>query len=96
MEHVLPENPGNTWPDVDPDLAEANYRRIGNMVLLQAKQNTLIGNAPFAEKRKVLKESAYLLTKEVGAKSEWGIKQIDERQKLLAKLAVDTWPLDVS
>jgi Protein of unknown function DUF262/Protein of unknown function (DUF1524) len=95
LEHVLPENPGAGWPDIDPEVASANYRRLGNLVLLKASSNSIIGNSAFADKRKVLKESAYLLTAEVGKKKGWGIKEIAERQKRLAALAVKTWPIDV-
>jgi hypothetical protein len=96
LEHVLPETPGNNWPNIEPEMAEANFRRIGNLVLLQAKQNTLIGNSSFSDKRKALRDSAYLLTQEVGRKADWNIEEINERQKSLSKLAVETWPLDLS
>ncbi len=93
LEHIVPANPGTEWPDLDQDLASALHSRIGNMVLLQAKQNSLVGNNGFAKKKEVLKESSYELTKLVAESSEWGRKEIDERQKQLAILAVKTWPL---
>jgi Protein of unknown function DUF262/Protein of unknown function (DUF1524) len=95
LEHVLPENPGKGWAHIDPDVAGAVYRRLGNMVLLQAAKNSSIGNKSFPEKRAVLKSSAYLLTAEVGRESNWGVKEINERQKRMAALAVETWPIDV-
>jgi hypothetical protein len=95
LEHVLPENPGKGWAHIDPDVAGAVYRRLGNMVLLQAAKNSSIGNKSFPEKRAVLKSSAYLLTAEVGRESDWGVKEINERQKRMAALAVETWPIDV-
>lgn len=93
LEHILPENPQDAWPGIDPEIAGAYYKRIGNMVILQAKKNTLIGNSSFTEKKKVLKESAYLLTAEVANYSQWGIEEINERQKKLANLAIETWPI---
>jgi hypothetical protein len=95
LEHVLPENPGTGWAHIDPEIASVVYRRLGNMVLLQAAKNSSIGNKSFAEKRPVLKNSAYLLTSEVGRQSEWGVKEINDRQRRLAALAVETWPIDV-
>jgi hypothetical protein len=65
------------------------------MVLLQASKNATIGNKKFAEKREVLKASPYLLTKMVGEKTSWKLPDINERQKRLAKLAVETWPLEI-
>jgi hypothetical protein len=96
LEHVLPENPAKgAWPGIDPETAAAYRRRIGNMVILQAKQNAMIGNSSFAAKRKILKQSTYQLTSEVAASTSWGVAQIKERQKKLAKLAVETWPLKI-
>jgi len=93
LEHVLPENPGGNWPDFDTDTAQLYYNRLGNMVLLQASQNTLVGNSAFAEKKDVLKRSTFMLTTEVGKKKTWGKEDINARQKKLAALAVQTWPL---
>lgn len=92
VEHVLPENPDGAW-DIEPKTAEANYKRIGNMVLLQAKKNHVLGNSPFTVKRPVLKTSAFALTAEVATPAKWGLKEIETRQKRLAKLAVQTWPI---
>ena len=94
LEHILPENPdAQGWPDIDSDSAAANYKRIGNLVLLQAKKNVQIGNKSFADKKQVLKDSAFLLTSSVAACDNWGVEEIEDRQKTLAKLAVETWPI---
>lgn len=93
LEHVLPENPEEHWPDLDSETIAAYWKRIGNMVILQAKKNSLIGNNPFSEKKPVLASSAFLLTQEVGKETAWGTNEIVERQKRLAALAVETWPL---
>jgi len=95
LEHVLPVNPGGNWPGIDPADADAYYRRIGNLVLLTASKNVAIGNLSFADKKDHLAKSAYILTSEVGKKPTWGIAEIKERQKKLASLAVQTWPIDV-
>ncbi len=95
LEHILPETPQANWPGIDPETAGAYHRRIGNLAILQAKKNSLIGNSPFFEKKKVLKDSAYLLTSEIASYNSWGVAQINERQKTLAKLAVETWPIEI-
>ena len=95
LEHVLPENPNGNWPDIDPADAELYFRRIGNMVLLTASKNSAIGNRAFADKRSHLASSAYTLTKALGRKVAWSIKDIKERQKILAGIAVKTWSLEV-
>ena len=95
LEHVLPENPEGNWPGFDSSTAEAFYKRLGNLVLLQAKKNTLIGNGGFATKTKTISESAYMLTSEVAGKAKWGPDEIAERQAKLADLAVLTWPMGI-
>lgn len=92
LEHVIPENPADHWPGLDSDAASALFRRIGNLVLLQASKNKLIGNSPFNVKQPILKDSGFVLTKEVGDTAAWGLAEIAARQKKLAQLAVLTWP----
>ncbi|MGC1130193.1 MAG: DUF262 domain-containing HNH endonuclease family protein [Candidatus Acidiferrales bacterium] len=96
VEHVLPAHPENNWPNIDKEMASALYRRLGNMVLMQASKNSIIGNSAFSDKKKVLKESAYILTSEVANESKWEAKQIKERQARLAAIAVQTWPSSLS
>lgn len=95
LEHILPENPGNNWPDFSEEDAEALYRRIGNMVLMLASKNSLIGNGPFSQKRPHLAASGLSLTKMAGKESVWRKEQIIARQKELARQAVKTWPITV-
>ncbi len=93
LEHVLPQSPDPAAWKLDPEIAEASYRRIGNLVLLQAKNNAKIGNASFADKKETLKASAFKLTAEIAKQAAWTPKEIGERQARLAALAVKTWPL---
>jgi hypothetical protein len=95
LEHILPEMPGKNWPTWTDDDAEAYFRRIGNMVLLLASKNSLIGNKSFDEKRPHFLSSGLSLTKMAGKPAQWTKNEIVARQKELAKLAVETWPLKV-
>jgi hypothetical protein len=95
LEHVLPQNPGNNWGHIQPESAAALSRRIGNLVLLQVDKNTQIGNADFATKKGIFAASRYNLTAMVASHQDWGVKEIGERQKELAELAVHTWPLAI-
>lgn len=91
LEHVLPENPGDEWKEIHPDVAAAFSRRIGNQVLLSAKKNSELGNQGFEKKKKILGASEFLLTKEVGEKEKWDHAAIDARQEKLATMAVEVW-----
>ena len=92
LEHILPVTPGPEW-QVPQEVAAAYYRRIGNMVLLNAKQNVEVGNKGFPEKRPVLKASPFVLTSDVATEEKWGPKQIESRQAILAELAPFVWPI---
>ncbi len=93
LEHILPENPSDTWENFDTETIPAYGKRLGNTALLKASANTKGGNKSFEEKAKYYKESTFLLTKGIAKNSSWGPDQIDQRQRELAKLAVETWPL---
>ena len=92
LEHILPVTPSKDW-NISTDIAAAYYRRLGNMVLLNAKENVDIGNDSFAEKRPILKRSPFILTSDVAKSREWGPRQIETRQKHLAEFAPDVWPI---
>lgn len=92
IEHILPITPSTEWK-IEPDIALSYYRRIGNMVLLDAMKNTKIGNKTFADKRQSYVDCPYLTTKEIVKYKKWGPKEITERQKGLANIAIKVWPL---
>ena len=92
LEHILPQSPSAEW-DIDSDTLKANYRRLGNMVLLRASENELIGNEGCDKKRPVLAMSDFSLARQAAAYSMWTPEQITDRQAKLAALAIETWPL---
>lgn len=94
LEHVLPEKPDGSW-NIKPDVAEATYKRIGNLALLSTPINnsTEVANNGFPIKKPFLAAAPFELTKQIAASTGWGPDQITERQKQLANLAVKTWPL---
>jgi hypothetical protein len=95
LEHIIPKNPEENWPEIEPEVAVAMYKRIGNMVLLPATRNSDVGNAAFKVKARAYKRSGYILTNEVAKQKRWGVDQVNGRQSILAELAVQTWPVSV-
>lgn len=91
LEHVIPENPGKGW-SIKPEVAAAFYKRLGNMALLKASKNSNIGNSPFAMKKPELANSTFKLTEMIGIAVSWDTDDVDSRQKILAEIAVKTWP----
>jgi Protein of unknown function DUF262/Protein of unknown function (DUF1524) len=92
LEHVLPVIPGSEWK-ISSDIAAVYYKRLGNMVLMRARDNVRIANKPFPEKREAYRISPFQLTNEVAQYEEWGPNQIEERQTRLASLAPKVWPI---
>ena len=93
LEHVLPQNPGENWPNVEPAVHSTYYRRLGNMALLPETPNRDIGNDAFVDKKPIYKSSSYNLTKEIADETQWGSIEIENRQQRMAKLAIKSWPL---
>lgn len=91
LEHVLPENPEANWPHVEPDVAAAYSKRLGNLAILSTALNTEIGNKGFEDKRKMLAASQFKLTNSISGYTSWGPEEIDTRQAMLADLAVKAW-----
>ncbi len=95
LEHILPKEPLDYWPKFDPETAEAYYRRLGNMVLLKAKDNSDLKSAAFQKKKAAYATTPYTLTNQVAALEDWTPQAIEDRQATLARLAVETWPLSI-
>jgi hypothetical protein len=93
LEHVLPEKPGNSWPHIAEEDAAQYAKRLGNLVLLRASDNSQLKSGAFSEKRAVYANSPYLLTSQLAELSEWTIEAISDRQRRLAELAVSAWPV---
>jgi hypothetical protein len=93
LEHVLPERPGNNWPQFNPEEVVSYSRRIGNMVLLRYKDNSDLKSKPFQEKIPVYENCPYKLTSQVATVQNWTVDRIRERQMGLAKLALRAWPI---
>jgi len=95
LEHVIPLNFNEAhWRELDREVAEGLYSRLGNMALLNARKNSKIG-AVGLEKRDTFKSTPFSLTNMIAKNDKWGAEEVTARQAALAKLAVKTWPLRV-
>lgn len=95
IEHVLPQSPSKGWKEFqDRDLDTFVYR-LGNMVMLENGPNRDLGNKSYAEKRDVLRQSGFSLTRELAEQNEvWNPERLEARQRRLAKLAKTVWRID--
>jgi Protein of unknown function (DUF1524) len=70
-------------------------KRLGNLALLEAKENVDIDNLPFKKKKAAYLKSKFKLTEMIGKRQDWDIEAINERQSKLAHYALIAWPLEV-
>ena len=93
LEHVLPEKPEGNWPQFSDDEVKLYYKRIGNLCLLRASDNSTTKSGSFATKRQIYDNSPYELTKQIATVMDWRASEITDRQKTLASIAVKTWTI---
>jgi hypothetical protein len=93
LEHVLPKRAtAADWgSEFNADERREYLYRLGNLCLLQKGPNGRIGNKSFTAKKPILGKSAFVLTSEIAAESDWTRDKLKERQKGLAGLAVAVW-----
>lgn len=92
LEHILPDNPNETWQWEDIKIQQFRYR-LGNMVLLETGKNNDLGNASFAEKKDIYKTSKVPMSLQIGESDieEWTEEKIETRQRKMAKEAKGIW-----
>ncbi len=93
LEHVLPQNPSPAWGQIETEVADAFFNRLGNLALMKQKINSDIGNAGFDAKKTVLADSQFELTKTIAGYDNWMPTNIETRQNELAALAIKAWPI---
>ena len=93
LEHVLPEKPEGNWPQFSDDQVKLYFKRIGNLALLRASENSTLKSAEFGDKKAVYAGCPYVLTEQISVVENWTMEEITERQKTLAAIALKAWPL---
>ncbi|MCC6458043.1 MAG: DUF262 domain-containing protein [Caldilineaceae bacterium] len=91
LEHVLPHKTEGRWPQFTEEEAAAHVKRIGNLTLLQASRNSDLRSNDFEAKKRIYAASPYLLTQQVASLEDWDVRAINDRQKVLADIAVRAW-----
>jgi hypothetical protein len=91
LEHVLPQKLSADWK-LPADKMQTVYNRLGNLALLKGSVNSKLGNVAPSKKLPELAKSDFSLTNMIGKQSDWGEKEIFERQQELAEYAVKAWP----
>lgn len=92
IEHILPENPEENWPQFSDADHESALYRLGNMTLLTSSENRDLGNQGYGEKRAVFEKSNFQITNKIAEdNSEWTVDRIAAHQKWMANQAKGIW-----
>lgn len=96
LEHILPEKDRKHWQHIPSDKADDLCRRLGNMALLRKKLNNETKSNAYAHKVAIYTSSASIrLTSSIPVQwpaPDWDEQQINDRQEVLASLAIKAWP----
>lgn len=104
LEHIMPqtidtkkakEELGDwvSYLGEDAALHSEYLTKLGNLTMLGKKLNITASNNPFEAKKVEYEKSEIAMTRELAKYDSWGIKQIDERTKKLAKQTTSLWSL---
>lgn len=94
IEHIMPQKPKGEWLALfneDSDLYKDYLNRIGNLTILQDKNNIRARNKDFTDKKEYYKESRLHITNHLNDYVLWDYKEIDNRQEVLYELGKDLW-----
>jgi uncharacterized protein with ParB-like and HNH nuclease domain len=96
LEHILPQSPDPSWKAAfASSVSWVEYvERIGNLTLLTTKINENIANQSFQKKREqAFKSSKLALNEFLKRAKKWDEKEIERRQRNMAKVALQVWKL---
>lgn len=94
IEHILPENPDDSWSNIEDTKIDSMTYRLGNMTLLETSSNRDAGNKSYQEKLIIYSTSSLTMTKNLPENyTKWNLSSIDSRQKQLANRATSIWKI---
>jgi uncharacterized protein with ParB-like and HNH nuclease domain len=92
IEHIMPENPDESWAGLDENQHSKYIYRLGNMTLMETGPNRDIGNCSFAEKLTNYRSSPFGITKKIAEEySAWNPEKIEARQNWMSRQAASIW-----
>ena len=99
IEHILPKTIENVsgWGNYDEDTHKKYLKKIGNLILLNKKDNRGLGNNPFDVKlKKYIEKRNKLLDidlETVITAEEWIPEKIETRTTTVVNAIVSAWPI---
>lgn len=101
LEHVYPQKPSQEWKDMLASIGDDDPKkwiyRIGNLALLSAPVNKNYKGKGFDVKKNMCykKEDTIKFTSMLSKYNTWLKSDIEDRQRKLAKFALQTWRIDI-
>lgn len=105
VEHIIPQkiktkkakDEYGDWISYLGEKSEVQHQkyvsRIGNLTIFSGILNIGASNNPFMKKKQAYKESGIKLTQELLKMSQFKFKNVEQRSKDLADIAVGLWPM---
>lgn len=91
IEHIYPQKPEDTDRDKKMDKVVNN---LGNLTILEDKNNRKLSNKPFKEKKEGYKIEKLIITNILYEYQKWGKKEIEERENMYIDIAERIFTLD--
>lgn len=96
LEHILPENPSQSWVYIEEYNQDRFIYRLGNLTPLETKVNRNLGNESYENKVKTFRNSNFQLTASIPQYYlQWNEKAIVSRQSQMAKIATSIWRIEI-
>ena len=95
IEHVMPQTDTKYWLKCidDGSIYEEVVNRIGNLTLVDARDNSSMKNVDFESKKKILEKSAHIkMNVYILNKGEWNETEIGRRSNILANEFIRLFP----
>lgn len=92
IEHVWPQTPKQGFDEETTELVKQHAHRLGNLALMTPEDNAVKGNDPFEGKKADFSGSKIRMLGDIFARDEWGVEQIDEREREMLRVIKDRWP----
>lgn len=95
LEHVMPKSSvkGALWNGFTEEEARRYLKRFGNLCLMTRTLNSDIDNTSFETKKLTYSLAPYEITRQVSDYEKWSPESIENRQAILAELALKAWPI---
>lgn len=95
VEHVMPQTETKYWSKYvnENSIYEEVVNRIGNLTLVDSKDNSSMSNRNFEAKKQVLNKSRHIkMNEEILNKENWNEDEILERSKILSQEFIKIFP----